>query len=233
MRKYPRAIGAAGPVKLEREEEAARASGSLAGVVSGPYIGWIAPRYKSRPSTAGHVAIVGYKARWACQLGEMPIRVVSLALSALLLLAAAQGGPQLSAPERFFIGTTEGQGSVHILLSGRHGVRHRGRGRLAADGALLLEQIVHEEGKPARRRSWRLVRSGPNRFTGTISDARGPVTGTVSGNVLHLSYRSAEGPSVEQWITVHPNGRTAANRMTFRRFGLRIATVEESIRRVD
>jgi len=163
----------------------------------------------------------------------MPLRVAALALLALLLLAAGQSGPPLSAPERFFIGTTEGQGSVHIILAGRHAVRHRGRGRLAADGALLLEQVVHEEGKPVRRRTWRLVRAGANRFTGTISDARGPVAGRVTGNVLHLSYRSVEGPSVEQWITVHPNGRTAANRMTFRRFGLRIATVDETIRRLD
>ena len=157
-----------------------------------------------------------------------------MALPAFLaLLLFVQAPASLSAPERFFIGNTEGQGSVHIILSGRHAVRHRGRGRLAADGALLLEQVVHEEGKPVRRRSWRLVRAGANRFTGTISDARGPVTGTVTGPVLHLRYRSVEGPSVEQWITVHPNGRAAANRMTFRRFGLRIATVEETIRRVD
>ena len=163
----------------------------------------------------------------------MPIRIVALALSALLLLAAAQSGPPLTAPERFFLGRTEGQGSVHILLSGRHGVRHQGRGRQAADGALLLEQVVHEEGRPARRRSWRLVRSGPNRFTGTISDARGPVTGTVAGNVLQVSYRSVEGPSVAQTITIHPNGRTAANRMVFRRLGVRVATVEETIRKLD
>ena len=65
-------------------------------------------------------------------------------------------------------------------------------------------RIVEEQGKPARSRTWRLVRAAGNRITGTISDARGPVTGEVRGNVLHLRYRSAEGPSVEQWITLHP-----------------------------
>ena len=31
----------------------------------------------------------------------------------------------------------------------------------------------------------------------------------------------------------HPNGRTAHNRMTFRRFGFSVATLEETVRRVD
>lgn len=151
------------------------------------------------------------------------------ALLALLLLVQAPG----SALEQFFVGRTEGVGTVHVILSGRHAVRDRSRGRIARDGALLLDQVVEEEGKPARRRSWRLVRTGANRLAGTLSDARGPVTGEVAGNVLHLRYRSAEGPSVEQWITLQPGGRTATNRMTFRRFGLTVATLEATIRRVE
>jgi len=151
------------------------------------------------------------------------------ALLALLLLQAAA----VPAPEQFFVGRSEGEGVVHVILSGRHGVRDRGRGHMDRAGALVLDQVVEEEGKPPRRRVWRLVRSGPNRFTGTISDAQGPVTGELAGNVLHLRYRSAEGPSVEQWITLHPGGRTAHNRMVFRRFGLSVATLEGTIRRVD
>lgn len=154
-------------------------------------------------------------------------------LSALLLAAQAAPAASPYAPEHFFVGRTEGTGTVHILIAGRHAVRDRGQGRMARDGALVLEQLVEEEGKPARRRSWRLVRSGPNGFTGTISDARGPVSGTLAGNVLHLRYRSVEGPSVEQWITLHPNRRTASNRMVFRRFGLVVARVETLIRRID
>lgn len=153
------------------------------------------------------------------------------ALIALLLLA--QAAPPGFAPEHFFVGRTEGTSVVHVMLSGRHGVRDHGRGHMDRGGALVIEQVIEEEGKLPRRRSWRLVRAGPNRFTGTISDASGPVTGDVAGNVLHLRYRSAEGPSVEQWITLHPGGRTAHNRMTFRRFGLSVATLEGTIRRVD
>jgi len=152
------------------------------------------------------------------------------AILALLLVAA---GPAAFAPEQFFVGRTEGVGTVQVIMSGKHGVRVQSRGRIDRGGALLLEQVVEEEGKPRRIRSWRLVRSGANQITGTLSDARGPVTGEVTGNVLHIRYRATEGPAVEQWITMLPGGRVARNRMIFRKFGMKVATVEETIRRVD
>lgn len=145
------------------------------------------------------------------------------------LLAAAP-----AAPEQFFVGRTEGAGVVDMALSGRHKVRDSSRGRLDKSGALILEQVVYEEGKPTRRRSWRLVRAGGNRVTGTISDAVGPVTGEIRGNVFHLKYRAREANAqVEQWITIHPGGRTASNRMIFRKFGFKAATLESTIRKVD
>ena len=156
-------------------------------------------------------------------------------LSALLgLLLVVQAPGPLAAAERFFVGRTEGQGTVDVMLSGRHAVRDHTRGRIAADGALLLDQVVEEEGKPARRRTWRLVRAGGNRITGTISDAIGPVSGEIRGNVLHLKYRAKEAnAAVEQWITLHPGGRTASNRMVFRKFGFKAATLESTIRKLD
>jgi hypothetical protein len=157
------------------------------------------------------------------------------ALAGLLLLAQAPAAPA-PAPlphEQFFVGRTEGQSRVRVMLSGSHGVRDHGRGHIDRAGALVLDQVVEEEGKPARRRQWRLVRGAANRFTGTISDARGAVAGEVWGNVLHLRYRTLEGVSVEQWITLHPGGRTAHNHMTFHRFGLSVATLDGTIRRLD
>lgn len=150
--------------------------------------------------------------------------------AALLLLAA----PASTAPEHFFVGRTEGSGTVRMVLSGSHKVRDVSRGRLDRSGALILEQMVYEEGKPARRRSWRLVRAGSHRVTGTISDAVGPVTGDIRGNVFHLRYRAREANAeVEQWITLHPGGRTASNRMVFRKFGFKAATLESTIRKLD
>jgi hypothetical protein len=151
--------------------------------------------------------------------------------SLLLLLAAA---PPAAAPEHFFVGRTEGAGTVQMIMAGTHKVRDVSRGRLDRSGALILEQMVYEEGKPARRRSWRLARAGGNRVSGTISDAVGPVTGEISGNVLHLRYQAREASAqVEQWITLHPGGRTASNRMVFKKFGFRAATLNSTIRKLD
>jgi hypothetical protein len=153
-------------------------------------------------------------------------------LAAFLLTATAESGSE-SALERFFIGKTEGSGTVDMIASRRHAVRDRSMGHRDASGALILDQTVEEEGKPARRRAWRLVRAGGDRITGTISDVRGGVAGDLTGNTLHLRYRMADGPSVEQWITLQPGGRTAKYRMIFHRFGLKVATVEGLIRRVE
>lgn len=159
----------------------------------------------------------------------MPL--ISLALHSLLLASLA---PATTAPEHFFVGRTEGAGTVQMIMAGSHKVRDVSRGRLDRSGALLLEQMVYEEGKPARRRSWRLARAGGNRIAGTISDAVGPVTGDIRGNVLHLKYRAREANAqVEQWITLHPGGRTASNRMIFRKWGLKAATLESTIRKLD
>lgn len=155
-----------------------------------------------------------------------------MGLSAMLGLLLLQATPQLSAAERFFIGRFQGTGTVHIIFSGRDNVRDVGRGRMEGN-ALVIDQVVLQEGSEPRRRHWRLTRAGPNRFTGTITDVRGQVRGEINGNVLHLSYRSTHGPWVEQYITLNPDGRTAQNRMTFSRFGIRVATLESTIRRMD
>ena len=151
-------------------------------------------------------------------------------LSLLFLVQAPAAAPGL---EHFFVGHTESTGSVSIVMSGRHAVRDHSRGRIERGNILVLDQNVEEQGKPARNRTWRLMRTADNRISGTISDARGPVTGDVRGNVIHLSYQSAEGPGVEQWIALAPGGQLAQNRMVFRRFGVTVATVVSVIRRVD
>ena len=158
---------------------------------------------------------------------------VLLPLLAAAAPAVAQPPSAAAAPfERFFTGSLEGSGTVQIVLSGKHGMRDRSRGRMEK-GALIIDQVVEEAGKPARQRRWRLVRAGGNKVSGTISDARGAVTGEVSGATLRLAYRMSDGPTVEQWITLQPGGRTATNKMVFNRFGMKVATVQSVVRKVQ
>lgn len=151
----------------------------------------------------------------------------------LALIAAAWQPQPADALERFFAGRTEGSGTVRIILSRASRIRSQGRGCILADGTLVLHHVVHQEGAPERRRTWRMRRTGPGRYAGTISDARGPVTARASGNRVHVSYRTIEGHAVDQWLIFAPDGRTAANRMTFRRLGMQVARLEETIRKLD
>ena len=43
-------------------------------------------------------------------------------------------------------------------------------GRAEKDGSLVLEQVVHEPGKPPRTRYWKLRQAAPDRFEGTLTE---------------------------------------------------------------
>jgi len=152
------------------------------------------------------------------------------AFLSFLLLAQA---PAAQGPEHFFVGRTESTGTANILMNGTRAVRDRGVGRIERGNVLVLQQIVEEEGNPPRARTWRLLRRPDNRIIGTITGVQGPVSGYARGNLIHLTYQSSEGPSVEQWITLDPGRRTARNRMVYTRLGVTVATVETLIRKLD
>ena len=154
----------------------------------------------------------------------------ALALLSLLVLAQSS---TVQGPEHFFVGRTVSTGTATIFMNGARAVRDRGRGRIERGNTLVIEQVVEEEGRPPRARTWRLVRRADNSISGTITGVLGPVTGYARGNVIHLNYQSSEGPSVEQWITLDPGRRTARNRMVYSRMGVTVATVETLIRKLD
>lgn len=147
-----------------------------------------------------------------------------------LLLAAAT--PAFD-PLRFFAGATEGRGRLAIVFHRARGVRVHGAGRVEPDGTLVLDQRVEQEGRPATTRAWRIRAVAPGRYAGTLTDATGPVTGEADGPRLHLRFRAAHGIRVDQWLLLAPDGRSAQNRLTARKFGLVVARLDERISRVD
>lgn len=136
-------------------------------------------------------------------------------------------------PLRFFEGRTEGQGEVKIVFKSPHAVRVHGEGRIAPDGALTLVQDVHEEGKPPRRRSWHIRETAPGRYAGTLSDATGPVELEIVDGRFHIRFRMKGGLGIEQWLTAAPGGRSVHNSMVIRKFGITVAKLEETIRKLD
>lgn len=132
-------------------------------------------------------------------------------------------------PLRFFAGETRGVATLKVILRASRPVSVRGSGRIDHDGVLTLDQIVTEGDKPPRPRHWRLRQIAPGRYEGTLTDARGPVTGVVEGRTLRLAFTSTGGFRVRQTLTLQPDGRTLANRLEARRFGVRLAVLTERI----
>jgi hypothetical protein len=135
-------------------------------------------------------------------------------------------------PIAFFAGETRGEGRLSTILRAASRFTVHGRGRIAPDGSLVLDQTIVRAGRPAQQRSWRIRRTAPGGYAASLSSAEGPVAVAVDGNILRLDFRE-DGLAVHQAIALAPDGRTARNRMSLSKLGLRVAAVEERIARID
>lgn len=156
-------------------------------------------------------------------------------LAALALAAGADAAPAPVTttfdPVAFFTGRTTGEGRLKKLFTASQATHVVSVGKVDAGGALVLDQTVRIEGDKDRVRQWRLRKVSPARYEGTLSDARGPVVATLERGVLHIAYSDKDGFAFRQQVTLAPGGRQAHNVMKVRRFGLTIATVDETITR--
>ncbi len=134
---------------------------------------------------------------------------------------------------KLFEGRTEGQARLKVIFKSPKSVRVQSRGRKLPDGTLVLVQDIAEEGKPRRSREWRMREISPGQFSGTLSDAGGPISGTVQGNRFHVRYAMKNGLQAEQWLTLRPDGKTVHNVMHVTKLKVRIATLDETIRKLD
>lgn len=169
------------------------------------------------------------------------MRLLFLAAAGLLLPAGGlTAAPRAQSQEasqfdviQFFEGRTEGRGVLKVALRSPETIRVESRGRVQPDGTLLLVQEVSRGDRPKRKREWRMREVAPGRYTGTLSDAAGPVTAEAKGNRLHLRFRMKGGLEAEQWLTLAPNGRSAHNLLTVRKFGITVGKLDETIRKLD
>jgi len=140
--------------------------------------------------------------------------------------------PKLAEPLRFFEGTTEGVSTVRVLMKKPYRARTIGRGRLDQKGSLILIQSVEEEGRPTFERRWHIRRIAPGRFSGTMTQAIGPVTVTQIGERYLFRFKMKGSLSVEQWVTPLPEGKSARSVSTIKKLGIKVATSEGIIRKL-
>ena len=176
-------------------------------------------------------------------------------LAAVALLGGCVEAPPLAAPVppkaeapqfdpfAFFLGASEGKGTlakvmaedtlVQVTSTGRIETEARREASWAAPPArvLVLDQVVTEGDKPARKRQWRLTEVAPGRYNGILSDAISPVEARAEGNRLVINFTIKGGFSVRQELTLAPGGQSASNVMQVSKLGLKVAVLSEDIRK--
>jgi hypothetical protein len=170
-------------------------------------------------------------------MAAMFSRLVSFALALSLHGVATSATPPARStaaldPIAFFTGRTQGEGELDALFRRPTRISVDSVGRREGD-TLTLDQTIREGEKPARVRRWIMRRVAADHYTGTLTDAEGPVHITVTGPRANIRYRMKGGLGVDQQLTLQGDGRTLLNRMRVKKFGLEVATLKETIRKLD
>ena len=170
--------------------------------------------------------------RFARQKSRSSFATAALAIAAAAMLPAPAGAERVADPLRFFEGRTEYTSTVKIITRKPYHSRTIGVGEITPDGALYLVQRIDEEGKEPSNRSWRIRQVGPGRFSGTMSDARGPVTVEQVGDRYRFRFKMKGSIAIEQWLTPLPDGRSARSKLTIRKLGVKVGSSDGMIRKV-
>lgn len=157
---------------------------------------------------------------------------VGLVTATAVLLLSTPASAELLKPLRFFEGRTESQGTIRLFMKKPYKSRSFGRGVIEPDGSLLLVQRVEDEGKPPRERRWRIRQTGAGHYSGTMSEAIGPVTIDDVGGSYRFRYRMKGNFAVEQWLVPLPGGMAARNSLKVRKFGMTVGTSDGTIRKI-
>jgi hypothetical protein len=150
---------------------------------------------------------------------------IALALAAV----GASAAPDPIDPVAFFTGASHAEGHLREAFKRERRVSADSVGHAEKDGTLILDQKLAIEGDPTRVRRWRLHQVGPSRYTGTLTDATGPVDAQVIGRAIRIRYPMKGGLKVESWLTSVPGAQAFDNKTTITKWGLKVATLTERI----
>jgi hypothetical protein len=192
-----------------------------------------------RPLTCGQREEI-HRPRNQCEDPSLPLSMASMRIALIapaVLLATASAAAPVPAgiptnPMSFFVGRTEGSGQVKVIFHAAYSTRNIGEGRIEPDGSLVLVQQVFDQGKPPHERSWHVRELGPGRFTGTMSEALGPVTIEQVGNGYRFRFAMDGHLDVEQMLVPLAGGRSASSNAEIRKFGFVVARTSGIERKV-
>lgn len=149
----------------------------------------------------------------------------------IALLLAAAAAAQFD-PVAFFRGRSQGTGTLKAVFQKPKTIRVDSLGTDQKDGTLLLTQTIHEPDKAPRTRTWRMRKEASGGYSGTLSDAKGPVRVTAEPGGIRIRYTDKDNLNFDQLLTA-TSPRELRNRMTVKRLGIRVATFDEIIRKRD
>lgn len=135
-------------------------------------------------------------------------------------------------PMAFFAGRTRGDGELAKLFGRPVRITVDSVGQRQGD-TLILDQTVHEGRSLPSVRRWTMRPVAPNRYSGSLTDAKGLVNVIVSGPRANIRYKTRAGFEVEQQLVLQSDGKTILNRLSVHRFGVRVATLNETIRKLN
>ena len=157
---------------------------------------------------------------------------MTLIVAAAAILAAAAPAPALDMTA-FFTGRTHAENVLKAVFKRPARLIVDSVGGKGDRGDFVLIDTVRQEGEPARERKWIMRPAGPNHYTGTLSDAVGPVDIVVTGREATIRYTMKGGLKVVQQLELLSDGQTLANHVVVRKFGIKFASVEGKIRKLD
>jgi hypothetical protein len=150
-----------------------------------------------------------------------------------VIVVALPAAPHQLDLTEFFTGRTHADNQLKIVFHHAARLTVDSVGRTEGENFVLIDTI-REEGKPVRTRKWVMHPAGPNHFTGTLSDATGPVDLVVNGNSATVHYIMTDGHlSVVQEMRLQGDGGTLSNHVVAKKFGLTFAHVDGTIRKLD
>jgi hypothetical protein len=157
-------------------------------------------------------------------------------LSAVLIIALAFASPALAEKPKldmvaFFTGRTEADNLLRVFLKPTVSLNVECTGKVDGKQFVMIE-TVHEGVKPARQRKWVIHEIGPAHYSGSMTEAVGPVDVVVNGDTAQINYTMNGGLSVAQTLVLQNDGRTLVNHIAVHKFGMRFGSVDGRVRKL-